>query len=268
MHLPPNTPEITQYICNICGARNSQVTSGFHRELALCRNCGANARFRGIIAVLGRCLGMPGAPLNAWPRRPGLRGLGMSDWPGYARLLEERFDYRNTFYDRSPRLDIQAPEAAWLGQMDFLISSDVLEHVCQPLQAAFDNLWRLLRPGGHLVFSVPYTREAKTVEHFPDLAEFEILQFKGKPILVNRLADGNYTVYDDLIFHGGEGATLEMRLFSEADVIGHLRQAGFADIQVHSVPDLSIGYYWPPLPGQTPDAPRLYAYPISARRPE
>ncbi len=78
----------------------------------------------------------------------------------------------------------------------------------------------LLQPGGSLIFSAPYTRSAQTVEHYPGLREYAILDFRGGKILVNRDQAGVLQVYDNLVFHGGEGATLEMRLFCEADVQG------------------------------------------------
>jgi len=268
MNLPPQAAETTRYTCNVCGHENQQETAGFHREIALCAGCGSNARFRGIVALLADGLGIPRRlPLRKWKTNKAMRGIGMSDWPGYAESLARLFDYRNTYYDREPRLDIQAPDPGWLGQMDFLISSDVFEHVLPPLENAYRNLHALLKPGGRLIFSVPYTRTEATVEHFSDLHEHQILDFRGRRILVNRDRAGRYTVYDDLVFHGGEGATLEMRIYCEADVLARLHDAGFVDIQVHDRPDLDIGYYWPPLAGRTPTAPKLYAYLITARKP-
>lgn len=268
--LPPaDASDVIHYRCNICGARQALATNKFHRELAQCGGCGATARFRGIVLALAQGLGVAlDLPLRQWPARRELRGLGMSDWPGYADLLAAKFQYTNTFFDRPPRLDILAPDAELLEAHDFVISSDVLEHVAPPVQRAFDHLYRLLKPGGHLVFSVPYSRVRQTVEHFPDLWEYGIYDFHGGKILVNRTRGGTYQVYDDLFFHGGEGATLEMRVFCEADVLAHLRAAGFTNIKVYDKAVPAVGYYWPAAPGHTrPDAPLLYAYIISAQRP-
>jgi SAM-dependent methyltransferase len=269
MKLPEPVGGKIHYRCNICGLTNTRELGEFHRELAPCTGCGANARFRGIVRALAECLQIPpGQALWDWPSDPGISGIGMSDWPGYAGFLAQKFSYLNTHYDRVPQLDVLNPAKEHLGRYDFLISTDVLEHVAQPLQRAFDNLFRLLKPGGHLVFSVPYSREAATVEHFEDLGDFEVHEFRGEKILINRLGPGRYAVHDNLVFHGGEGATLEMRVFCESDVLDRLGQAGFSEIKVHDQPDLSIGYYWPPGPGHTdPGAPLLYAYIITARRP-
>lgn len=267
MNLPHQTPEIIEFHCNVCGTKNSLASGKFHRELAVCRSCGSNARFRGIVHVLASFLGEGNHPLQDWQTRKNISGAGMSDWPGYANLLRKKFSYENTYYDRQPQLDIQNLDDSQLGKYDFVISTDVFEHILQPLQRGFDNLLSILKPGGHLVFSVPYTRTEQTVEHYPSLSQFEILNFLGGKILVNRSTNGTLQAYDNPVFHGGEGATLEMRLFCEADVINRLSNAGFEDIVVYDQPQLDIGYYWPELRSMDPDAPPLYAYIISARRP-
>src|SRR5689334_8999446 len=105
MNLPPDTPQVIEYHCNICGYKNRLDSRQFHRELAACQKCGANARFRGIIYVLGQCLReSQNILLTEWPARKNIFGLGMSDWHGYARLLSKKFSYENTFYDRRPYL--------------------------------------------------------------------------------------------------------------------------------------------------------------------
>lgn len=268
MKLPPDAPQIIEYRCNICGSKNRLEKQQFHRELAICQRCGANARFRGIIHVLGNLLGEDeGKPLQEWPTRKHICGVGMSDWPGYANLLNKKFNYENTFYDRKPQLDIVKLSERYLEKYDFVISSDVFEHILPPLQQGFDNLFRLLKPGGHLIFSVPYTRTTQTVEHYPGLSNYEILDFRGEKIIVNRDDAGRLQVYDKPVFHGGEGTTLEMRVFCEADVLCRLEQSGFENIKIYDQPHLSIGYYWPEIRSADPDAPLLYAYILSARHP-
>ena len=268
MKLPFDTPQIIEYRCNICGGKNRLESQQFHRELAACQKCGANARFRGIIHVLAYLLGEgDDTILKEWPMRMDIFGAGLSDWYGYADLLRKKFSYENTFYDHEPRLDIMNLTEKHLEKYDFVISTDVFEHILPPLQQGFDNLFRLLKPNGHLVFSVPYTRTAQTVEHYPGLRDYEILNFRGTKIIVNRDDAGRLQVYDNPVFHGGEGATLEMRVFCETDVLSHLARSGFENIHVHDQPQLSIGYYWPELKSADPDAPSLYAYIISAHRP-
>jgi SAM-dependent methyltransferase len=156
---------------------------------------------RGIIHVLGTLLGeRDDRILKHWPVRKNISGVGMSDWPGYANLLRMKFSYENTFYDHKPMLDIINLSERYVGKYDFVICSDVFEHILRPLQQGFDNLFRLLKPGGTLIFSVPYTRSAQTVEHYPGLHDYEILDFHGTKILVNRDPTGSLQVYDRLTF--------------------------------------------------------------------
>jgi SAM-dependent methyltransferase len=144
------------------------------------QKCRANASFRGIIYVLDRLLGgRQDVPLRKWPRRKHIFGVGMSDWPGYANLLEKKFNHENTFSDRKPQLDIRNLNKTHLEKYDFVISTDVFEHILSPVQQGFDNLLRLLKPEGYLVFSVPYICISQTLEHYPGLFEYAILDFHG-----------------------------------------------------------------------------------------
>ena len=66
------------------------------------------------------------------------------------------------------------------------------------------------------------------VEHFAGLHQTGIADIDGRPVLVNRSRDGGYEVFDELVFHGGQGSTLEMRVFSESDIRVRLTAAGLA----------------------------------------
>src|SRR4029077_11767976 len=86
----------------------------------------------------------------------------MTDWKAYADRLAEKFSYRNTYYYQQPRLDISAVEVpAHFLSNDFVISSEVFEHVVPPVSRAFENVSKMLKPGG-LLFSLCLTRTTKT----------------------------------------------------------------------------------------------------------
>jgi SAM-dependent methyltransferase len=173
-----------------------------------------------------------GLPLTSLPVRKDLCGLGMSDAGGYTALLEERLDYVNTWYDREPRLDITAVPEALAERHDLVISSDVLEHVLAPVQRAFDGLARLLRPGGVLVLTVPSVPGASTVEHYPDAVDYAVSTEDGSTVVDLTRLDGSVHRAADPVFHGGSGATLEMRVFGLDAVLDHLRAAGFSGYRV------------------------------------
>ena len=165
----------------------------------------------------------------------------MSDWSPLAKGLAQKFDYTNTFYDTSPRFDILRPEPRDEGAYDFVISSEVFEHIPPPVQPAFDNLRRVLSGKAFVVFSVPWAPDGHTREHYPDLHDWRIEKSKGGHRLINRTADGVLQTFDNLIFHGGPGLTLEMRLFSRPDLESHFEAAGFDNVEV-STPDENPDY--------------------------
>jgi SAM-dependent methyltransferase len=216
------------------------------REEGACPHCRANVRFRGIVHLLSMCLFGKSLPIDDFPKSAAeLTGLGMSDAYIYADRLAKQCRYTNTYYHQEPRLDIMNPPADHLDRYDFVISSDVLEHVNPPVSVAFRNLRRLLKKGGALIFSVPFKLDGETVEHYPELHEYTIEKRGETYVLVNRTADGRTQEFSDLVFHGGPGSTLEMRLFSEPSLRAELAQAGFADVYFHREPAFESGVYWP-----------------------
>ena len=215
--------------CNICG-RDNLVAELSHEE-ASCAGCGSNVRHRALIYLLSMELFGDGFAIPDFPRLPGIRGLGLSDQPSYACPLAEKFDYTNTFYDRAPRLDITEAHPDRYGTYDFILSSDVFEHIAAPVERAFDEAYKLLKPHGVLCLSVPFSLDEHTVERFPDLDQYAVVDLSGSPVLINRDKDGRLGIRDDLIFHGGSGATLEMRLFSQKDLERNLLDAGFREVK-------------------------------------
>ena len=234
--------------CNVCGAHNTDieraVVSG--REDASCLTCHSSLRMRAVIHALSMELYGKSLALPDFPEDKSVIGLGMSDWDGYAVPLAKKFSYTNTYYHTEPRLDITAPDERWLGQNRFMISSDVFEHIpIRGLRAGFQNCRRLLDEDGVLIFTVPYTKDGHNREHFPSLYDFRIEDVDGKKVLFNTTEDGREERFEDLIFHGGEGSTLEMRWFSEPDLRAAFEDAGFASMKVYDdiVPELGI--LWP-----------------------
>src|SRR5262249_12401711 len=148
-----------------------------------------------------------------------IAGVGLSDAENYAKPLAEKFDYRNTFYHTDPHLDITDIDDSQIGRYDFIVASDVFEHVVPPVAKAFANARRMLKPGGKLIFTVPFVPEGRTREHFPELYDWSLAESDGVWTLTNRTRDGRAQRFNDLVFHGGPGSTLEMRLFSRDDLI-------------------------------------------------
>lgn len=249
---------LVDFTCNVCGTPVKNCPrETIDREISSCPECRSSVRFRSIVhlvsmALFGRSVALPQFPVNR-----GTVGIGLSDWDGYARGLAEKFDYTNMYFHQPPLLDICQPVGALAQTSDFLISTEVFEHVVPPAARAFQGAFDLLKPGGHLILTVPFTNEPATTEHFPELHDYRVVQFDDKYVLLNRTADGKYAVHDDLVFHGGPGTTLEMRVFCRQDVIAQLTDAGFTNIEVFEkdVPEWGILHKQP------------WSLPILARRP-
>ncbi len=140
------------------------------------------------------------------------------------------------------------------GYFDFVLSSEVFEHVPPPVSRAFAGARALLKPGGVLVLTVPYGFQGETIEHFPELHDYVIEGEGERRVLKNVTADGRRQEFEDLIFHGGCGETLEMRYFAFMSLMDELLAAGFDDVRLHG-PALAHGVLWP----------RHTSFPITAR---
>ena len=217
------------FICNICGAHNA--IESFETEPASCA-CGSNVRLRALIHLLSIELFGQDLVLAEFPKLKGIRGLGISDQSSYAQILADKFDYTNTFYDREPHLDLSAPHPQLYGTYDFILLADVIEHIAPPIERALAEACRLLKPHGFLGITIFCNPIDQMREHFPELNDFRIVPLGKSPVLVNRRRDGTLEIRDDLIFHGGAGATLEMREFGISELSAKLLAAGFLDVHL------------------------------------
>jgi SAM-dependent methyltransferase len=139
---------------------------------------------------------------------------------------------------------VTKPDSRDLGRYDFIVSSEVMEHVPPPVECAFQSLRAMLKPDGLLLMTTPYSIGGKTAEHFPNLHEFTLASLGGKLVLVNRRRDGATEVFDELVFHGGHGSTLEMRFFTDQSLRDALLEAGFASVHfsAENQPEFGVGH--------------------------
>jgi len=230
----------TVFCCNICGNENSYLIDDLTREVPTCTFCRSSVRTRSIISLLSEQLFGKPIELNEFPEDPDISGIGLSDWLGYSKVLEKKFNYSNTYYHKPPQLDICSPDA-WskYNELNFIISTEVFEHVVPPVSIAFDNAYKMLKTGGVLILTVPYTKNgSETLEHFPNLHEFTIEDS------TEETQNGETERFTDLNFHGGEGETLEMRLFCKESLQNELERAGFTNITFFEENRLDHGVYW------------------------
>jgi hypothetical protein len=219
--------------CNVCNQANSLPIERFDRESPTCKRCSSNVRIRSLLHALSIEVFGVSLPLSVVPRVKSLRCLGLSDVHSYAELLTQKFDYRNTSYTDAPRLDITAPPQEELGKYDIVIASEIFEHVYPPVERAFRGAFNLLRPNGLLLMTMPYSIDAASIEHYPNLRDFSITQIGGESVVVARNASGKIQVFENPVFHlGRDGPALEMREISESDMREGLVKAGFGEVRI------------------------------------
>src|SRR6202162_2291167 len=115
--------------CNLCGTDCRVAPAAISRETRSCHRCGSTLRMRAVAHLLTTELFGRSIPLPDLRPRKDIRGVGLSDSGPYVALLEDKLDYVNTYYHAEPRLDIADVPADRLGAYDFVIASDVFEHV-------------------------------------------------------------------------------------------------------------------------------------------
>lgn len=227
------------FTCNLCGSPCR--VENFATEPASCQ-CGSNVRIRALIHLLSMELFGRSIVLADFPKLKAIRAIGMSDQECYARLLGEKFDYTNTYYDREPRLDFTESHPSLHGSYDFILSADVLEHISPPIDRALEEMCLLLKPHGFLGLTIFCEKGQGIREHFPELHEYRVVPLGQSMVLINRRRDGALEIRDDLIFHGGSGATLEMREFTIPVLQRDLEDAGFQECSflTDNVPEVGI----------------------------
>jgi hypothetical protein len=177
--------------------------------------------------------------------RKNIKGIGISDDLRYSSHLERLFNYTNTFFHTEPRLDITHQIFGSPDEWDFIICSEVLEHVVYPVSSSLKNLNVMLRLGGTLILSTPYLEGYESIEHFPLLHNFTVDNVGERWIVSNTRLDGKLEQFQDPIFHGGPGSTLEMRVFGEGDLFSLLSNSGFL-VKVYEPTDWESGVVWKP----------------------
>jgi SAM-dependent methyltransferase len=236
------------YQCNITGnffnLEDSEKMREFHQRF------GCVSRFRAVSYVLTKILFNEVKILSEIEKNKKIKCIGMSD-SGYDKILEDKFDYINTYYHTEPYLDIyNNKHCDKYNELDFIISTDVFEHIdpFPGVQNAFNNLFKMLKKGGFIVFSVPYDENGEHLEHYPNLFKYKIVKKGEDYILYNTTVDGVKEEFNNLCFHGGPGNVLEMRLFSKKSIISFLEKSGFADITFHNITEdmNKYGIFWSP----------------------
>lgn len=215
------------FLCIACFKPSKSLEGSYGREGSNCRSCNSTSRDRAML------LAIHGSYLRKILKNPRYRPniVGVSDGELMATALKRiyREKYQNFHYHLEPYLDITQVPLRLHSSADIISCSEVLEHVAPPVRLAFKGLFEILKPQGSLIFSVPHTLSATPhIEHFPDMLSYQLdLKANQKPRMIANLTNGEIAVYENLVFHGGVGSTIEFRVFSESSLKTFLNDQGF-----------------------------------------
>ncbi|MFV0291864.1 MAG: methyltransferase domain-containing protein [Paracoccus sp. (in: a-proteobacteria)] len=239
---PVNSVKATCPICATLYDLRSDINT---RERVMCPSCGASGRSSAIVLHTCRTIYGNPAPLARQDPRKTIRIVGLSDAMVYAKPFAEYFDYTNTYYHKDPILDIRNPAEAYRDSADLIINSEVFEHVIGDTLSALKGALAVLKPGGTMIFSVPFVNIGDGSEHYPGLVDYTPRQLEnGTWVADLEYADGRRETDTQAIFHGGPGLTLELRLFNRQRVLDELREAGFTNIRIHDEDLPQSGIQW------------------------
>jgi hypothetical protein len=146
-------------------------------------------------------------PLPEFPRDKSIRGIGLTDPDSIARVLADRLSYRNTYLDAEPRLDIRSDPPP-LEQLDFLIASEVFEHIQLPVSQAFQNVSDFLKPSGVFLLTVPWVWDGDRTQAIPELYDWRLAREHDRWVVVNRKPNGDVERFYDMAFDGNPGPSI------------------------------------------------------------
>ncbi len=145
------------FLCNICGAASAvSAETDFDREKPSCP-CGSNVRHRWIVHQISTKLFGRSLSLQQFPVAKEFRGIGFSDNPLYADVLAAAVDFVNTRYDAEPFFDITDPSCGETESLDFIIASEVFEHIHRQSSPLLKSFW--LDTNGFVAFSMSWEPE-------------------------------------------------------------------------------------------------------------
>lgn len=153
--------------CGFCGHRGEyEVAEKPLRESHNCAACHASLRYRVQASAITASYGCPDASFVDLLGQPSFRALTIYE-PGiigpFRPRLRKLRGYLNSYYwpDVAPGAKHDGVRCEDLRSltfsgesMDLVISSDIFEHVREPM-LGFAELFRVLRPGGFHIFTVP-----------------------------------------------------------------------------------------------------------------
>jgi hypothetical protein len=146
-------------------------------------------------------------PLPQFPLNKSVAGLGLTDCHSISSILEQRLAYRNTYLHQEPRFDLTCDPSP-VGPLDFLIASEVLEHVEPPVGRAFRQAAAILKPSGFVLLTVPWIFDGRPQGELPELHDWKFSWQDDSWMIVNRRPNGETEFFPRIAVDGGPGVCL------------------------------------------------------------
>jgi len=153
--------------CTLCGKeniffRNSLINL---REDFICVNCGSNSRNRHLALLIAETYGKSSGEKSLPEALRNMRKLKVYEAQSTGPLhniLSNLEDYTSSEYTAEKaarsgcsRVEDLEKTSFTDDSLDLIITQDVFEHIKNP-ERAFGEIFRILRPGGRHIFTVPY----------------------------------------------------------------------------------------------------------------
>jgi SAM-dependent methyltransferase len=191
--------------CNICGSDSSfHCLEGFTLRESICNRCGVSRRTSDLAGIILQtfCSGFK-IPLSCGLQYLARLSIFEAESTGilhdYLEVLPH-FICSEYYDDMKPgTVNTDGIRCEDLRQttfpdscFDLIVTQDVLEHVSNP-HAAFEEIFRILRPGGYHIFTVPYHEGWKTRtringsgnderDRLPRIFHYDRLRKEGAPV--------------------------------------------------------------------------------------
>lgn len=168
----PESKELTEFsyddFCNLCGEEQTfYKNNNSLREGYQCCNCKSSLRYRGQTDAIIKIFAKPNITLlKDLAQDRNFQQLSIYE-PGvigpFRKYFKNFINYTNSYFwsdvtpgDYRDGLQCQNLESLTYQSdlFDLVITSDIMEHVRHPWQA-FQEIWRVLKPGGYHVCSIP-----------------------------------------------------------------------------------------------------------------
>ncbi len=192
-----------------------------HREGEICISCGASLRVRQLATVLLDWAHQRGSDIgnrpSSVPACKTINHLKIAEINSCGALHKFLADMPGLAYSEYLPADAHTPHEDLLSlsyadnTFDVVLHSDTIEHV-PDITRALEEIWRILKPGGVTIFSIPWVRD-------------------GRKTLMRARLNGEEIEHLALpSYHGGSyQTTMQYLVFYEfgADFLTYLNQTGF-----------------------------------------